>query len=359
MKKNSKSVASKTQGFGALSHLMLALKSSICHSPFATRYSLFANDRGVALVIVLWILVFLLVAAFDFSASVREEGMIAHRYVEETEAYYLALAGFEERLYRLLAGGSGASAEGEVEFGEWHEAALGDGSFRVRVVDEGGKVNLNQAEEVLLRRIFANLGVEEPQRSTLVDSILDWRDQDNLHRLNGAENDYYLSLALPYTAKNGPFDTVEDLLWVRGMTPELFYGREEGGTRRGGLREIFTVDSRLNQINLRTASAEVCRAVMGLPLEGCHRFVEERKKLSGNTLVDLLGLLGLSTQDIRTYGLVFVPPSVVTIESLGYRSGSAIPRRVRGVLRLLEGGRGAELIRWLDRDAGPSPGSAG
>lgn len=317
------------------------------------------DQRGVALVIVLWILVFLLVAAFDFSASVREEGMAAYRYVEETEAYYLALAGFEERLYRLLSGGSAPSEAGEVEFGAWHEGHLGEGFYRARVVDEGGKVNLNQAEEALLRRIFANLGVEEPQRSILVDSILDWRDADHLHRLNGAESDYYLSLSPPYSPKNGPFDTVEDLLWVRGMTPELFYGGEWAGMRRPGLREIFTVDSRLNQINLRTASAEVCQAVMGLPLEGCQRFVEERNKLSGKTLVDLLGLLGLSNEDIRTYGLVFVPPSVVTIESLGFRSGSASRRGVRGVLRLLEGGRGAELIRWLDRDAGPAPENAG
>ena len=65
-------------------------------------FSNVSNERGVALVIVLWIFIFLFVAATDFSLAVREEGMIARRYVEEAEGYYLALAGFQDRLYRLL-----------------------------------------------------------------------------------------------------------------------------------------------------------------------------------------------------------------------------------------------------------------
>ena len=53
---------------------------------------------------------------------------------------------------------------------------------------------------------------------------MDWRDKDNLHRLNGAEDDYYLSLPQPYKCKNGDFTSIEELLLVRGVTPEIFYG---------------------------------------------------------------------------------------------------------------------------------------
>ncbi|MFQ5850846.1 MAG: general secretion pathway protein GspK [Candidatus Binatia bacterium] len=337
-------------------------------SQFAIRNSKFADDRGVALVVVLWIFVFLFVVAFDFAASVREESMAAHRYAEQGEGYYLALGGFEERLYRFLVSpktprgtsslGGTMLQEETVEYGEWYRAALGSGLYRVRVVDEGGKINLNRADERSLRRIFTNLGIEEPKRKVLVDSILDWRDEDDLHRLNGAEDDTYLSLSPPYTAKNGPFDTVEDLLWVRGVTPGLFYGFEEEGIRGVGLRDIFTVDSRRNRVNLRTASAEVCHALVGLPLEECRKFVEERKKLSEKTLVDLLGLLGLSSKEAKAHGFDFFKPSVVTIEAVGYRDGSTVPTRVKGVVRLVGGSRGFELIRWVDRGSGsphPSP----
>ncbi|MBI2349930.1 MAG: general secretion pathway protein GspK [Deltaproteobacteria bacterium] len=339
-------------------------------SSFEFRVSSLSNERGVALVMVLWIFIFLLVVAFDFTASVREEGMATSRYAEEGEGYYLALAGFEKGLYRLLEGttpeGQATRPRGparprspltlsqEVVDGIWREESLGEGLYRVRLVDEGGKVNLNRAAEDTLRRIFTNLGVEEPRRTILVDSILDWRDNDNLHRVNGAENDYYLSLSPSYTAKNGPFDTVEDLLWVRGVTPELFYGLQEDGIRRAGLREIFTVDSPVDRVNLRTASAEVIHALLGLPLERSRAFVDERTKLSEKTQADLLRLLGMAAGDAAQRQFVLINPSVITIEAAGTRTGSASQRQVKGVIRLLGGNRGFQLIRWVDRAQGIS-----
>ena len=318
------------------------------------------NERGVALVIVLWIFIFLFVAAFDFSISVREEGMVTRRYAEEAEGYYLALGGFQERLYRLLSTqktsaearelGDSLEDEKAIVYGEWYEAALGNGFYRVRVVDEGGKVNLNRADERSLRQVFTNLGIGEPRLGVLVDSILDWRDEDQLHRVNGAEDDYYLSLPNPYPARNGPFDTPEDLLWVKGVTPALFYGLEEDGVRRVALKDIFTVDTRANRINLRTASAEVCHALVGIPMEECQQFVEDRKNLTEKTLVDMLGLLGLGSGEERPTGFVFVNPTVVSVEAQGFRSQSAIPSRIRGVVRLLDGGRGFEIVRWVDRE---------
>ena len=60
------------------------------------------NERGVALLIVLWIFIFLFVVAFNFSSTVREEGDAAHRFSEDTQGYYLALAGFQRGLYEYL-----------------------------------------------------------------------------------------------------------------------------------------------------------------------------------------------------------------------------------------------------------------
>ena len=68
-------------------------------------------------------------------------------------------------------------------------------------------------------------------RDTVIDSILDWRDSNRDHRLNGAEEDYYRGLDPPYSCKDGPFDVVEELLLVRGVTPELFAGGEVGRAR--------------------------------------------------------------------------------------------------------------------------------
>jgi general secretion pathway protein K len=187
---------------------------------------------------------------------------------------------------------------------------------------------------------------------------MDWRDPDDLHRASGAENEYYRSLTPPYTAKNGPFDMVEDLLWVRGVTPELFYGYGDAqgdraeNTQRAGLREIFTVDSPIDRVNLRTASADVIHALTGIPLEKSRRFVDERKKLSDKTLPDLLPLLGIGASDAALQQFVFANPAVVTVESEGRPTESRLSRRVKGVVRAAGGGREFELMRWIDRDVG-------
>jgi general secretion pathway protein K len=325
--------------------------------------SAYLNQRGVALLVVLWIFIFLLVVAFDFSASVREEATAAHRYSDETQGYYIALAGFERGVYEFLQQSTARDAlatqkKADIFDGDWHEEALGGGAFRVRWVDEGGKININRADEDTLRRVFTNLGIEEPNKAILVDSIMDWRDPDDLHRASGAENDYYRSLTPPYTAKNGPFDTVEDLLWVRGMTPELFYGYGDAqgdraeNTQRAGLREIFTVDSPIDRVNLRTASADVIHALTGIPLEKSRRFVDERKKLSDKTLADLLPLLGIGASDAALQQFVFANPAVVTVEAEGRPTESRLSRRVKGVVRAAGGGREFELMRWIDRDVG-------
>ena len=311
---------------------------------------LLSNERGVALIIVLWIFIFLFVVAMDFSASVREEGMATQRYAQETEGYYLALAGFQQGVYQLLrqspqAGQARAQQASDLFEGDWKTGTLGDGTYEVRFIDEAGKFNLNRADDTLLRTVFTNLGIDPQQVNILTDSILDWRDEDDAHRMNGAENDYYLGLSPPYTARNGPFDSVEDLQWVRGVTPELFYG-EEG---RPGLKDIFTVDSPAG-VNLRTASPAVCVALVGLSVEKCTEFIAQRTKLSEKTLADLLRLLGIRDDSLIRRQVMFANPAVVTIQARGRQTQSPIARQVTGVVRLLGGDRGYDLVRWIDRD---------
>jgi general secretion pathway protein K len=323
------------------------------------------DQRGVALIIVLWIFIFLFVVAFDFSADVREEANAAHRFSEDTLGYYLALAGFQRGLYEYaMKSQGGPSQEIETPPGffdlTWHEEKLGSGSFRVRLIDEGGKINLNRVDEATLHRIFTNIGVDEPRRSALVDSILDWIDPDQLHRINGAENDYYESLSSPYSAKNGLFDSVEELLWVKGMTEELFFGSgaegeaAAGEIRRPGLGEIFTVDSPVDRVNLRTASAEVIHALMGIPVEKARTFVEARKKFSDNTIGDMLPLLGIGAGDAAMRMFVFTNPAVISVEADGSTTGVGLPRRVKGVVRVAGGQGRFEMVRWIDRVSVPT-----
>src|SRR5574342_517730 len=91
-----------------------------------------SNERGVALIIVLWIFIFLFVVAFDFSSSVREETNAAHRYNDENQGYYLALAGFQRGLYDFLNQSAGKQLPRDQQpadlfDGSWREGKLGAG----------------------------------------------------------------------------------------------------------------------------------------------------------------------------------------------------------------------------------------
>jgi general secretion pathway protein K len=317
------------------------------------------DERGVALIVVLWIFIFLFVVAFEFSTAAREEASGAHRFSDETQGYYFAVAGFQRGLYDFLRQPTGGNAiqaqpqKADPFDGEWRKEKLGPGAFRFRLVDEGGKININRVSDQTLRRVLTNLAIDPRQRDVLVDSIMDWRDPDHLHRPNGAENEYYAGLSPAYTTKNGPLDSLEELLWIRGANRELLFGVDEAPApekpRAIALRDIFTVDSPIDRVNLRTASAEVIHALTGIPLERCRNFVDERKKLSQKTLGDLLPLLGIQANDGVLQNFIFTHPSVVAIEAEGRLESSGVPRRVKGVVRL-GGAKGFELLRWLDRD---------
>src|SRR5262249_49908778 len=137
--------------------------------------------------------------------------------------------------------------------GEWHEGDFAGARWSVRMIDEGGRIALNRVQADVLTRIITNLAQAHiaatgkldtgfDRRSaanvdTIVDSILDWRDHDSMTRAHGAESDYYLKQKVPYHAKNAFFDSPEELLLVRGVTPELYYGTD--GVP--GLRDVFTV----------------------------------------------------------------------------------------------------------------------
>jgi len=88
-------------------------------------FSKLASERGVALIVVLWIFIFLFVVAFGFSASVREEAAAAGRYGDETQGYYLAIAGFEQGLYDFLSQSSGRELQQSQKSND-----LFDGSWR-------------------------------------------------------------------------------------------------------------------------------------------------------------------------------------------------------------------------------------
>ena len=276
------------------------------------------SERGMALMVVLWLLTFLGVVFTAFMFSMRTELAAAGNFKEEAEAYFLAEAGVYRAAAEIINADRNVPPNSSLYDAldeHWHinpaayeGVLLGRGRYWVTVNDEESKIPLNGASDPVLRRLFSNSGVrDERLLSVIVDSIQDWRDADNLHRLNGAEDDYYLSLPVPYKAKNGNFEAIDELLLVKGMTPEILYGNAGSGERRAALeaqlpweRELQSDEYRgiarhlsihsMGRVNVNTGPAEVLLALGLTPVEA-KLVLDRRTQVPFKSVRDLTNLL--------------------------------------------------------------------
>ncbi len=229
------------------------------------------GQPGFALVAVLLVLALLGVVGAEFSYSMRLEASAVRAYKDGIIASHLAEAGVEQAIREIAADGAyvAPADDGLLTFYTRERIAmprlprtkvpLGPGQFSYRITDEEARLNLNTSPPERIDRLLQDMGLQKAARDTIVDSLQDWRDPNEEHRLNGAESeDYYLQLPLPYRARNANLESVTELLQVKGLTPALFYGADS----KPGLADAVTVKS-LGQVNINTAGPPVLRA-MGL-----------------------------------------------------------------------------------------------
>ncbi len=97
---------------------------------------------------------------------------------------------------------------------------------RFGITDESSKVNINVASAEQLLKLMSVIVPEDVDPQPLVDALIDWRDADDEPREFGAESEYYAGLPVPYRCKNAPFETVEELLMVKGFDGRILYGED-------------------------------------------------------------------------------------------------------------------------------------
>lgn len=125
------------------------------------------------------------------------------------------------------------------------------------------------ADPSLLLGLMKAVGVQNPEH--LVDAILDWRDQDEFHLVNGAEDEQYAAAGLPYGAKDGPFDSVEELGQVMGFDKELYQA----------LAPVLTVSSGQASPVVEFAPPLVQAALQGIGLEELEERLAQEAEVLG------------------------------------------------------------------------------
>ena len=183
------------------------------------------------------------------------------------------------------------------------------------------------------------IGIDQHDADIIVDSIMDWRDTDKAHRLNGAEDDYYQTLNPPYKAKNGRLDSPEELLLIRGITPDYYYGHPERApdgsiVYKYGLSRYLTVYSITNRINVNFAPLPVLLSVPGMPPQSAQAIYERRMKEPFANMQevtrDLPANLGPSTLPFLSTDQT----GYYTLTASAHREGSKVKRVIRTVISI-------------------------
>lgn len=322
------------------------------------------SDKGAILIISLWILAILTILAIGFAYRMSIELKLTGYQIDKLKTFYLAKAGMIRTISVLE---STKATEFEALNQPWNnnpeifeEISLGEGTFTVSyssgesdfqkiyygIIDEERKVNINYATREMLEALP---GISRE----IAASIIDWRDKDSNPQPNGAEESYYQSLPNPYHCKNGDFELVEELLWVKGVTPLLL----------NQIRDWLTVygDGR---ININTCEKEILVA-LGLEESLVQKIMSFRKGIDDlegtgddnvfekvETIPETLSnFRNLSIDELKQLSnllarnLLCVKSNYFQINSTGSLEGDRVLKRICAIVRI-EKDRPSQIVYW-------------
>lgn len=209
------------------------------------------REHGLALVLVLWVLSLLAIIAGGFVFSTRTHTVLSGNLVSLAQAEALADAGVHRALYEMQIP--------RPELERWR----GDGRphlweyqgnvIQITISDESAKIDLNTANELLLKLLFRYAGLDDAAAGVLLDVLIDWRDADSLRRPNGAEAEDYIAAGRKYTPTNQRFRSIAELRQILGMNDDIY--------RR--IANLITVYSNQPGFNSAIASRELLLAIPG------------------------------------------------------------------------------------------------
>ncbi|MGD8276736.1 MAG: type II secretion system protein GspK [Gemmatimonadota bacterium] len=263
-----------------------------------------ARREGFVLIAALWLLIALGAVGLDAALRSRTRRLAAANLIDESRARAAAVAGTEYARSRLTSAMLGRADELRAEAlsrarssrsrnriqqsnvrslfrnadpaeDPWRapdelvapDMAFGDARYTLRIRDTGAALNLNDADEDVLQQFFSQgLRVDYARSDRLAQSIMDWRDEDDIARLNGGERDEYLKAGAPMLPPNRDFASLEELRYVMGMTKDL-YDR--------AVPYLTLIGS--GNINVNAAPAPVLMALPGMTEGAATQLVQMRE----------------------------------------------------------------------------------
>ncbi len=208
----------------------------------------FNHQNGIALLAVLWITAFLAAIASTVAHQSRTSLQMTKNRIDMLQMNQIA----ESAILLRISDEINSPQLTSTSVGNKQIPSLPDGiRVQLSMNDESGKIDLNSAPHAILKGLLLEVGLDEDTAVSVSNSILDWRDEDELTRVNGAEDNEYKKSGYQYGSKDADFQRIEELQLVLGVTAELF----------NALQPYITVYTQDFGVNVSVASNLVKRVV--------------------------------------------------------------------------------------------------
>jgi general secretion pathway protein K len=232
------------------------------------------SEQGVALITTLLVVGLLVASVVESNRIALTDIEVSGRFADDKKLVCLAISGVNAAKELLYLDGLYTQNDTLLEewaktraFSDYTGLNVEEGKMEAEITDEYGKIDVNsllndkgqfdQTRKGILERLLRQprFGLTEEEVNTIIFSLKDWEDQDDeISGIYGAEDSFYRERG--YSCRNAPLDTIEEMLLIRGVTEEIFYGN----SKRDGIRNYLTVDGSY-QININTAPIPVLMAL--------------------------------------------------------------------------------------------------
>jgi general secretion pathway protein K len=293
---------------------------------------------------VLWLTAALSAIGLAVANNVRGETERAGTNVDDAKSYFIARGAIERAALRMVWGmpfyTQGTPAM-DLDFPT--------ASVHVEIVPETSRLSLNAGRPEDLMRLLMALGTQENAAVDIANAIVDWRSPDPLH--NSPLDSFYLALSPSFLPRHASFVENEELLLVKGITPDLFYGSSLDRSR-AGLRDCVSVYGTTGGIDINTARAETMQAV-GLSPEDAANIVKYRTEHQMIAPRDFGGIIQSIGPSARRLGIggqtMFTLRATARIKQPDGKL-SDLRRTVSALVKFPRNATtGFQVLRWFDR----------
>ena len=317
------------------------------------------KQQGTALLAVLWLSATLSAIAFTVANTVRSEAERTSTSVDALRAGYLAAGAIDRALLYMQWGPVYRNPDGSPKYFQNPMPVMRfecpGGPAQVEIIPETAKLNVNAAPVAELRNLVQALGFQAGPAESVVEAIVDWRSATPGGSFT-AFDQHYLSLQPSFRARHASFQEIEELLLVRGVTPDLFYGSytrdaQLGLIRHSGLRDCLSVYGSRGALDVNTVDPAVMQAI-GIGPDAARAIVLLRRNAP---IRDAQQVGSLLTGTPAAGRLGIVPSSIATLRAtarlrLANGNLSDVRRSVAAMVKFLgpEWDTPFHIMRWYD-----------